>query len=187
MYACVCCPSLPQTQCATPANGLLQITHRYTHLRTPLCVQSTHACMREVWAREPCPQPTDRHTFLPMPASTHIRVRTYLPTPPNNTTLLLHRAPQLIADPDPNPFIVHCMPQSHVQSSQPIHASQTGRNRAAEVIVVEFPDATARGASVVVVWCTAMIHACLECGGCWSPIVVAWDDRARTEPAWCDS
>ena len=137
------------------------------------CV-SKHACMREVWAREPCPQPTDRHTFLPMPASTHIRVRTYLPTPPNNTTLLLHRPPQLIADPAPNPFIVHCMPQSHVQVSQPIHAPQTGRNRAAEVIVVEVPDATARETSVVV-----------ECGVCWSPIVVAWDARPRSQLTLC--
>ena len=104
-----------------------------------------------------------------------------LPTPQHNTTLLVHRAPQLIADPAPNPLLGHHITQSHVQVRQGVHAPQTCRNGAAEPIGVEVPDATARGASVVVVWCTAMIHACLGCGVCWSRIVVAWDARPRSQ------
>ena len=53
--------------------------------------------------------------------------------------------------------------EMNFSAPQIVHAPQTGRNGAAEPIVVDGPDATARGASVVVVWCTAMIHACLGC------------------------
>ena len=42
--------------------------------------------------------------------------------------------------------------------SQRVHATQTGRHGAVELIDGEVPDATARRASVVVVWCTAIIH-----------------------------
>ena len=38
-----------------------------------------------------------------------------LPTQQHNTTLLVHRAPQLIADPAPNPLLGHHITQSHVQ------------------------------------------------------------------------
>ena len=71
--------------------------------------------------------------------------------PHHNTTLLLHHAPQLIADPAPNPLLVHHITQSHLQCKKIVHAPQTGRNGAAELICIEVPDATARGASVVVV------------------------------------
>ena len=87
---------------------------------------------------------------------------TPLPTP-QYTTLLVHRAPQFIADPAPNPLLGHHITQSHVQFSERVHAAQTRRNGAAELIGAEGPDATARGASLVVVWCTAMTHACLGC------------------------
>ena len=53
--------------------------------------------------------------------------------------------------------------QSHVQYSQPFHTPQASRNGTTDSIVMEQPDATARGISVVAVWCTAMIHACLGC------------------------
>ena len=82
-----------------------------------------------------------------------------LPTPQHNTTLLVHRAPQLIADPAPNPLLGHHITQSHVQSKLGVQKKKC-RNGAAEIIAGEFPDAIARGGSVVVVWRTAMIHAC---------------------------
>ena len=74
-----------------------------------------------------------------------------MPTPRNT--------PQPIAGPAPNALPVHHITQLHVQFSQLVHAPQTGRHGAAETIAVEFPDATARGTAVVVVWHTAMIHA----------------------------
>ena len=36
-------------------------------------------------------------------------------TPQHNTALLVHRAPQLITDPAPNPLLGHRITQSHVQ------------------------------------------------------------------------
>ena len=51
--------------------------------------------------------------------------------------------------------------EMNFSAPQPIHTPQTSRNGAAELIVEEGPDATARGASVVVVWCAAMIHVCV--------------------------
>ena len=85
-----------------------------------------------------------------------------MPTPPNptihplhqhtqplsthNTTLLVHRAPQLIADPAPNPLLGHHMTQSHVQISHLVRAPETGRYGAAESIFGEPPDATAQRA-----------------------------------------
>ena len=112
---------------------------------------------------------------------THSNQHIHLPTPQNSTTVLLHCAPQLIADPAPNLFIVYYITQSHVQSSQSIIAPQTSRNCAGELIIGTVPDETARGATVVVVWCTVMIHACLGCEVCWSPTVVAWDARPHTK------
>ena len=120
---------------------------------------------------EPCPQSTHRHQkYTPRDSNSLVLSQHHSTRPPSthttsqhNTSLLVHRAPQLIADPAPNPLLGHHITQSHVQISQGVHAPQTGRNGAAELIVTEVPDATARGASVVVVWCTAMIHACLGC------------------------
>ena len=66
---------------------------------------------------------------------------------------------------------------------QRIDAPQAGRNGAAETIFVKIPDATARGAAVVVVRCTAMMHACLGCGVWRSAIVVAWDAKPRANRA----
>ena len=80
----------------------------------------------------------------------------------NNTTLLFHRARQLIAGPARKPSFVHyIMSQSHVQLSQRFTAPQTRRNTAAQTIVVKVPDEAAQGAAVVIVWCTAIMHACL--------------------------
>ena len=128
-------------------------------------------CVRNL-GRKSYPQPTHRHprniTYMPTPPNPtshtlHQNTQPPLPTPHNNTTLLVHRAPQLIADPAPNLLLGHHITQSHVQSRQGVHVAQTRRNCAAELIGAEGPDATARGASVVVVWCTAMTHARLGC------------------------
>ena len=105
-----------------------------------VCVQ---LCV--IWGKE----------VLPTTCRAHLYTKTCnpcLPTPQHDTTLLLHRAPQLIADPTPNPLLGHHITQSHVHSShrQP---PQTGRNGSGETTVLEVPDATAQGASVVVVWC----------------------------------
>ena len=51
-----------------------------------------------------------------------------------------------VADPAPNPLLGHHITQSHVQISQLVQAPQTGWNGAAELIGVEVPDATERGA-----------------------------------------
>ena len=98
----------------------------------------------------------------------------------------MHRARQLIANPAPNPLLVYSMPQSHVQYAQRIRAPQAGRNGASEIFVVEVPDAIARGAAVVIVCCTTMIHVCLGCRVCWSAIVLTWDAKPRTKPRLCD-
>ena len=72
----------------------------------------------------------------------------------HNTTLLLHRAPQLIPNPAPNPLHVHFITQSHVQYSESIIAPQTGRNGAGELISFEVPDEAVRGSAVAgVVYC----------------------------------
>ena len=94
----------------------------------------------------------------------------------HNTTLLLHRAPQLIANPAPNPLHVHYITQSHVQSLESIIAPQTGRNGAGELIRIKVSDETAWGSAISSggVWCTAMMRVWLGCGVCRSPIVVAW-------------
>ena len=63
----------------------------------------------------------------------------------------MHRAPQLIPDPDPNPLLRHHITQSNVQVSQLVHATQTGWNGAADKSAPDGADATAQGASVVVV------------------------------------
>ena len=60
-----------------------------------------------------------------------------------------------------NPLLRHHITQSHVQASHQGHAPQTSRKGAAEATVGEVPDATARGGSVAVVWCTAMADTCV--------------------------
>ena len=95
--------------------------------------------------------------------------------------MLFQRVLQLIADPAPNPLLVHHIAQSHVQFTETITAPQNARNGSGETTSLEAPDETARGASVVLVWCAAMIRACLGCGVCWSAIVVAWDARPQTK------
>ena len=93
------------------------------------------------------------------------------------------------ADPARNPLLGHHITQSHIQINQLVQAPQTGRNGAVETVgngsnndskgtrgslcgrfsgnrptnFFKLSDATARVASVVGVWCTAMIHACLGC------------------------
>ena len=107
--------------------------------------------------REPYPQFTHRHqTYMPTPPKLlilqqHQNAQPPLPTTQHHVTLLVHRAPQLIPDPDPNLLLGHHITQPNVQSSQLVHATQTGWNGAADKIAPEGPDATARGASVVVV------------------------------------
>ena len=135
----------------------------YVCVSISLCV-----CMCVILGLEPCPQCTHRHQiYTSTPPNSLILPQHHNARPPathtttqRNMTLLVHRVPQLIADPAPNPLFGHHITQSHVQYSQGGHAAQTGRNGAAELVVVEVPGATAQGASVVVVWCTAMIHAC---------------------------
>ena len=111
-------------------------------------------CVCVIWGAAVLPA-----TYTPTPMKHHIHANTSkpahlpttpkdatprLPTPQHNTTLLVHRAPQLIADPAPNPLLVHHITQSHVQITHGVHAPQTGRNGASEIIAIEQPDATAR-------------------------------------------
>ena len=62
----------------------------------------------------------------------------------HNTTLLLHRAPQLIANPVPNLLLADSIRQLHVQLTQRVATLQAG-DGAAKTVVVEIPDMIARG------------------------------------------
>ena len=132
------------TNTSTP-NHVRKHQHTLAHLPTPLNYKIT-----------PTHHSSSNHTIIQ-----------------HNTTLLLHRALQLIANPDASPLRVHYITQSHVQLRESIIPPQTGRNGAGELIATEVPDETARGSLVVGAWCTAMMHACLGCEVCWNPIVVA--------------
>ena len=127
---------------------------------SPVCVC---VCGRETNATS-CTYPRTI-TYILTPSDPTIHPLHQNTQPPSTHTTTNHdpaSAPRS-ATPAPNPLLGHHITQSHVQLSQGVHAPKTGGNGAAELIVGEGPDATARRASVVVVWCIAMIHACLGC------------------------
>ena len=109
---------------------------------------------------QPCPQ-TLTHTLPHLPTTLNYKITPTHHSSSNhiiiqhNTTLLLHRALQLIANPAASSLRVHYITQSHVQFHESIIAPQTGRNGAGEPISEQAPDETARGSAVVssVVYC----------------------------------
>ena len=118
------------------------------------------------------------------PAHTHRHPRniTYMPTSPNPTIYPQHQNTQPPSTHTPtqhDPVIsprsaTHRRPCSQSLACASYHtiartdkpgspSSPDWQEWCPEIIASEVPNATARGASVVVVWCTAMIHACLGC------------------------
>ena len=86
---------------------------------------------------------TPKHTRTPAYplARTHLRIY-----PHHNTT-----QPCCDTALRNSSLTLHHIPQQHLQSSQIFTAPQTRRNGAAETIVVQTPDKTARGLAVIVV------------------------------------
>ena len=165
---CVCGVCVCARVCAVcVAGGCVCICVRVCgSVRVRVCVYARMCgCVCACVWRQSRPQPTGQQTHRTHTTKQHDPV-----IAPRSAT---HRQPCS------HPLLVQNITQSHVQISQRLRAPQTGRNGAAETIVGEGPDETARGAAVVGVCCTAMMHACLGCGVCWSPIVVAWDARPR--------
>ena len=120
-----------------PTTGVHEQQNTYIHLYTRPCLQT----------------PTHTLPHLPTPLNYKITPTDHSSSTntilEQNTTLRLHRAPQLIAKPTPNPLHVHYITQSHIQCRECVIAPQTGRNGAGELIRREGTDETAWGSAVV--------------------------------------
>ena len=157
---CVCIECV----CVCPIHNLTTGVHEhhntYQRLYTQPCLQTpTHTLPHLLTPLNYEIKPTDHSS------STNTILE-------HNTTLRLHSAPQLIANPAPNPLRVHYITQSHVQKGDRVIAPQTGRNGAGELIRKEVPDETPWGSAVVE--CGVLQYACVvgmrgvlesHCGG----------------------
>ena len=139
-------------------------------VRVPSIIQRQTLTNNKIHTNTSTPNHAPKHQHTHTSPPTHT---TQLQKPPSDhsssthtilqrdTTLILHRAPQRITNPVPNPLRVHYITQSHVKYRESVIARQTGRSGVSETIVVKVPDETARGSAVVRVCCASMMHACL--------------------------